>query len=389
MAAESLASAGLAVTVYDQMPTVGRKFLMAGRGGLNLTHSEGLDAFIGKYGDASAWLGPAIRAFPPDTLRAWCEGLGQETFVGSSGRIFPTGLKASPLLRAWVRRLGGLGVKFEMRHRWRGWGEKDELIFSDGEGREKQIRPDATVIALGGASWPRLGSDGDWVEILRAQGVEVVTLRPANCGFVAPWSKIFSERFAGQPLKPLTASFERKSLRGEAMITERGIEGGVIYALSSLLRGAIERDGEAVLTMDLRPGLSLAELEKRLGAPRGSQSASTYLRKAAGLSPVAIGLMREGLGGKDLPNSGEALARLMKETKIRLTATAPIARAISSAGGIKRGEVDARFMLKKKPGVFAVGEMLDWEAPTGGYLLQGCFSMAVAAAEGVKAYLKP
>ncbi|MGB9152915.1 MAG: TIGR03862 family flavoprotein [Alphaproteobacteria bacterium] len=391
MAAEKLAGhlggRGI-ITVYDHMPTVGRKFLMAGRGGLNLTHSEPLEALIERYGEAAAWVGPVIRAFPPDALRAWCADLGQETFVGSSGRVFPQGLKASPLLRGWLKRLDNLGVKFELRHRWRGWDAKGGLIFTDGAGCEKTVQANAVILAMGGASWPRLGSDGGWTEIMRAQGIEVAALRPANSGFAVPWSEIFSARFAGQPLKPVTISFQGQTVQGEAMITRQGLEGGVIYALSPALRKAIETTGEAVVTLDLRLGLSRDELISRLQAPRGSQSATSYLRKVAGLSPVALGLMRESLGSAVLPTGVETLADLIKATKIRLTSTASIARAISSAGGVRHAEIDARFMLKKKPGVFVVGEMLDWEAPTGGYLLQGCFSMGVAAAKGVADYLK-
>jgi uncharacterized flavoprotein (TIGR03862 family) len=383
MAAEHLAAPDRIVTVYDRMPTLGRKFLMAGRGGLNLTHSESLDIFMRRYGAAESWLAPVITAFPPDALRAWCAGLGQETIVGSSGRVFPKEMKASPLLRAWLRRLEAAGVRFAPRHEWKGWDENSALVFSN----PKTVHADAVILALGGASWPRLGSDGRWVDILRGQNIDVRNLRPANCGFVAPWSDMFSEKYAGRPLKPVILSFAGKALQGEAMVTKNGLEGGAIYALSGALRETIDREGTAILTIDLRPGLSIEEIVKRLDAPRGSQSMSTYLRKAAGLAPVAIGLMRETLDGA-LPNHTQALAALIKETKIRLTAAAPITRAISSAGGINRDAVDAGFMLRKKPGVFAIGEMLDWEAPTGGYLLQASFSMAVAAAKGVRDYLE-
>ncbi len=388
MAAEKLATAGAVVTVYDRMPTVGRKFMMAGRGGLNLTHNEPLDNFIGRYGAAAARLAPVLEAFPPSDLRAWCESLGVETFVGSSGRVFPKTLKASPVLRAWLRRLDSLGVKFALRHTWRGWKGKGDLAFTDAEEKNIAVQTEATILALGGASWPRLGSDGGWVEILRAQGIAVAPLRPANCGFIAPWSDLFSARFAGQPLKPVTVSFGSKTLQGEAVITREGLEGGVIYALSPALRDTIEATGSAVLTLDLRPGLSVETLTRRLQTPRGSQSASTYLRKAAGLSPLALGLMRESLGKAALPTETEALVALIKNTKITLTATAPIARAISSAGGVSLDVLDAHFMVKKKRGLFVIGEMLDWEAPTGGYLLQACFSTAVAAAKGVEDYLR-
>ena len=387
MAAELLAKKGVKVTVYDQMPTVGRKFMMAGRGGLNLTHSEPLAAFLARYRAAAPWLEPVLQAFPPAALRDWADSLGAETFVGSSGRVFPKQLKASPLLRAWLQRLDKLGVNFALRHRWNGWGADGALLLTDAVGQEVRVHADATLLALGGASWPRLGSDGGWVEKLRGQGVKVATLRPANCGFVAPWSAVFRDRFAGQPVKPLKASFAGQSLQGEAMITATGLEGGIIYALSAPLRDAIEQKGEAIIELDLRPGLSRDELVSRLQAPRGGQSVSNYLRKVTGVSPVALGLMRESLGGAVLPVTEEGIADLMKHTKIKLTATTSLARAISSAGGIVRDEVNPDFMLNKKAGVFVCGEMLDWEAPTGGYLLQGCFSTAVAAAKGIEAYL--
>ncbi|MDR3450187.1 MAG: TIGR03862 family flavoprotein [Alphaproteobacteria bacterium] len=385
MAAERL-SAVADVTLYDRMPSAGRKFLMAGRGGLNLTHGEAFEPFLARYGAAAAWLRPAIAAFPPEALRAWCEGLGQKTFVGSSKRVFPESLKASPLLRAWLRRLDAAGVTFALRHEWRGW-DKDGALLFDAGGEARAVKADAVVLALGGASWPKLGSDGGWVDLLRGQGIEVATLRPANCGFVAPWSTMFGERFAGQPLKPLKAVFAGVEVQEEAMITRTSLEGGLIYALSSALREAVDKNGEAVVTFDLKPGLTVAELGQRLRAPRGSQSLSTFLRKAAGLTPASIVLMRESAAGAALPEAPDALAAWIKAVRIRLTATAPIDRAISSAGGIMQGEIDADFMLRKKPGMFVAGEMLDWEAPTGGYLLQASFSTAVMAAEGVRKYL--
>jgi hypothetical protein len=387
MAAEKLASTGLRVTVYDHMPSVGRKFMLAGRGGLNLTHSEPYEKFISRYGAAAEWLSPYIKAFPPEALRDWCEKLGQSTFVGSSGRVFPTALKASPLLRAWLGRLNQLGVRFALRHRWQGWDAQGGLVFTNAAGEAISVRVDAVLLALGGASWPRTGSDGAWTELLRQQGVDVVSLNPANCGFTVPWSALFGDRFAGEPLKPIKLSFGGQTLQGEAMVTRDGLEGGAIYALSGALRDEIQARGQAVLAIDLRPGLSLEELTARLNAPRGSQSSSTFLRKAAGLAPVAIGLMRESLKGAEMPTEPSALATLIKHTDIALTAAKPIARAISSAGGIARHEVDAGFMLRKKPGVFVAGEMLDWEAPTGGYLLQATFSTAVAAAKGIEEYL--
>ena len=388
MAAEQLAAHGGSVTVYEQMPTVGRKFLMAGRGGLNITHSEPIDAFIERYGEAASWLAPSIRSFTPEALRAWCLSLGQETFVGSSRRVFPKDLKASPLLRAWLRRLEQLGVGIALRHSWRGWDESGSLLFTDSLGSTHKVRADATILALGGASWPRLGSDGTWVDILRAQDIDIRALRPSNCGFVVSWSSRFRERFAGHPLKPLKLSFAGKTFQGEALVTQNGLEGSAIYALSSALRQTIETKGEAILTLDVRPGLSSDEIISRLHKPRRTQSTTNFLRKAVGLSPVAIGLMREGAPNGDLPKDIDALAALIKETPIKLTAPTSLARAISSAGGVCAHEIDDAFMLKKKAGTYIVGEMLDWEAPTGGYLLQACFSTAVAAAQNICASLK-
>jgi uncharacterized flavoprotein (TIGR03862 family) len=383
--AETLAKAGIKVTIYDRMPSMARKFLMAGRGGLNLTHSESLPDFVARYGKAADWMAPLITQFSPGDLRAWCEGLGQETFVGSSGRVFPKSLKASPLLRAWLRRLDRLGVTFAPRHEWRGWDAAGNLSFSH-DGNLVSVHADAVLLALGGASWPRLGSDGGWADILRGEKIVIEPLRPANCGFVVPWSETFAAKFAGTPVKPVTLSFDGRNLQGEIMITQRGLEGGAIYALSTALRDAIDTKGKAILNIDLRPGLNIGDLATKLDAPRGSQSLSNWLRKISGLHPAAIGLLRES-AGKDLPQTPDRLAALIKNAPIRLTATAEITRAISSAGGIARDELDDNFMLKKKPGVFIAGEMLDWEAPTGGYLLQGCFSTAVAAAKGITTYL--
>lgn len=377
MAAERFATAGCRVTVYDQMPSLGRKLLMAGRGGLNLTHSEPLEQFIARYGAAAEWLKPHIRAFPPEALRAWCEGLGEETFVGSSGRVFPRSMKAAPLLRAWLRRLDGLGVRFAPRHRWRGW-EGDALSFQNADGETVLARPDITVLALGGASWPRLGSDGGWVKILQDVGVEIAPLRPANCGFIAPWSAHFSTRFAGMPLKPVTLGLGGLSQQGEVMITAQGLEGGAIYALSAPLREEIAAKGRAELLLDLRPGVSREALARKLSAPRGGKSLSTFLRKA-GFSPAAVGLLREATQAEELAAMNpEALAARLKALPITLTATTGLARAISTAGGICRSAVDEHFQLRAKPGVYAIGEMLDWEAPTGGYLLQACLSVGVA-----------
>jgi uncharacterized flavoprotein (TIGR03862 family) len=381
IAAETLAAAGVAVTVYDRMLSPARKFLMAGRGGLNLTHSEDFTVFMQRYGAANPALTSAIIRFSPENLRAWCEGLGQETFIGSSGRVFPKAFKASPLLRAWLQRLDQSGVRFAFRQEWRGWDASGRLLFNGPDGMT-QVETDAVILALGGASWPRLGADGGWVPLLQQQNIPVSPLRPANCGFHIEWSPVFSERLAGQPLKSTGFSFGEKNFTGEAMITRAGIEGSAIYALSSVLRQSIETQGSAILHLDLRPGLSMEALQTQLRAPRGAKSLSTYLR-GAGFPPVAIGLLQEISRAENHPlATPEQLARLIKNLPLCLTAPFPLDRAISSAGGIRLDALDEHFMLRQKPGVFAAGEMLDWEAPTGGYLLQACFSTGIAAAQG-------
>jgi uncharacterized flavoprotein (TIGR03862 family) len=372
MAAEHLAQAGVAVAVYDRMPSVGRKFQLAGRGGLNLTHSEPLNRFLERYGPARPMLAPAVEAFPPDALRRWCADLGHETFVGSSGRVFPRSFKATPLLRAWLGRLAGLGVRFHTGHRWTGWDGAGALRFAAASG-EVLVRPAAAVLALGGASWPRLGSDGGWVDLLRARGVAVNQLRSANCGFLHAWSPVFQARFAGEPLKRIAATFGGVTVRGEAMLTVDGIEGGVIYALSRPLRDAIDAEGSATLLLDLRPDLDAAALAQRLGGH--GQSLANALRKG-GLAPAAAGLVRE-------VEAAGSLAARVKALPLRLLGTRPIERAISSAGGIALTELDPGFMLRRLPGVYAAGEMLDWEAPTGGYLLQAAFSTGLAAAQAL------
>jgi uncharacterized flavoprotein (TIGR03862 family) len=389
MAAEVLAQGGAAVTVYDAMPSAGRKFLMAGRGGLNLTHSEPLPAFLARYREAAPRLEPAISAFPPETLREWSAALGQPTFVGSSGRVFPESFKASPLLRAWLRRLDSQGVRFAFRHRWIGWDEHGRLRFRTPDG-ERVIEARAAVLALGGASWPRLGSDGTWADVLSAKGIVISPLRPANCGFTVAWSEIFRDRFEGQPLKAVEFKFGSQTIRGEAMITRSGIEGGAIYALSAELREAVLQSGEATLYVGLRPDLGADELTARLSASRGKQSFSNFLRKAIKLPLVAIGLLQEAAisSGSSLSSlSPRALAGLINAVPIKLTGVAPIARAISTAGGIARDELDESYMLRRLPGVFAAGEMLDWEAPTGGYLLQASFATGAAAGKGALRWL--
>ena len=390
MAAEVLARAGLGVTVYDRMPAPGRKFLLAGRGGLNLTHSEELERFLFRYREAAPRLRAAIEAFPPSALRTWAEELGQETFVGTSGRVFPKAMKASPLLRAWLVRLAALKAMFKARHRWAGWDADGKLLFDTPAGRI-EAAADVTVFALGGASWPRLGSDGHWTALFAARGIAISPLKPSNCGFVADFSDLFRARFEGQPLKGIELHFEGESVRGEATVTKTGLEGGAIYALSPPLRDAIERGGQAILTADLRPGLPAAELERALAKPRGKQSFSNFLRKAVKLSHAAIGLLHEAAlrNGVQLSSmTPAALAALIKAVPVHLTATAGIERAISTAGGVAFDDLNANFMLLRLPGVFVAGEMLDWEAPTGGYLLQGCFSTGAAAAKGAIEWLE-
>ena len=390
MAAEVIAQGGVRVAVYDAMPSVGRKFLMAGRGGLNLTHSEALPQFLARYRQAEARLGPAIAAFAPAHLRQWSEALGQPTFIGSSGRVFPKAMKASPLLRAWLRRLDAMGVSFALRHRWTGWDDEGRLLFQTPDG-PRAVTADATVLALGGASWPRLGSDGSWVGTLAAKGVAISPLRPANCGFLVAWSDIFRDRFEGQPLKGVALTFGARTVRGEAVVTRTGLEGGAIYALSAELREAIAQAGAATLQVDLRPDLALSDLLTRLAAPRGKQSLSNILRKTVQLSPVAIGLLQEAAitsGAKLTTLSSPALADLIKAVPVTLDGVAPIARAISTAGGISFDELDTDFMICRLPGVFAAGEMLDWEAPTGGYLLQASFATGAAAGRGALQGLK-
>ena len=383
MAAERLAMAGHAVTVYDRMPSLGRKFLLAGRGGLNLTHSEKLEQFTARYGAAAAHMAPMINCFPPAALIAWCEELEQKTFVGSSGRVFPAAMKTSPLLRAWLQRLDRQGVAFKLQRRWLGWDAAGHLTFQNATGEAETAQPDAVLLALGGASWPGLGSDGGWVATLKQRGVAIAPLRPANVGFIVEWSPYFREHFAGQPLKPVSLSFGGGTQLGEAMITEQGLEGGAIYALSAALRDALAQ-GPVTLQIDLKPGLLPAALTQRLSAPRGRQSLGTFLRKTIGLAPAAISLLHE---AGALPASAVELAARIKQCPIRLIAPCPIARAISTAGGIAFTELDDALMLKKMPGIFASGEMLDWEAPTGGYLLQACFSSGVAAADGITRWL--
>ena len=393
MAAETLATAGAKVTVFERMPSVGRKLLLAGRGGLNLTHSEALDAFLGRYGSARPVLAAAIDRFGPDDLRAWCAGLGQEPFVGSSGRVFPAGFRATPLLRAWLRRLDDLGVEIRTHHEWTGWTDDGHaLTFTDGTGAPIIHPSTTTVLAFGGASWPRTGSNGAWVAPVEAAGIAVTPLRSANSGFTVDWSPAFAERFAGTPLKNVRLSVGRRrkggppAIRTEALITRSGIEGSGIYALSRPLRDGIHRAGQVTLTVDLQPDRSNQQVADRLTQGRPKDSVSTALRRATGLAPVAIALLREATANQ-LPSAPLELAQLIKSVPITLFGTEPIDRAISTAGGIGLDQIDDSYMLRARPGTFVAGEMLDWDAPTGGYLLQATFSTAVAAATGAIAWL--
>ncbi len=378
MAAETLARSGVRVVVHDRMPSVGRKLLMAGRGGLNLTHTEAQEAFLSRYADAEGPVSDWLDAFSPDDLTAWAHGLGQPTFVGSSGRVFPRTMKASPLLRAWLARLDGLGVEIRTRSRWTGW-RGEALVFETPEG-ERTEHPAATVLALGGASWPRLGSDGAWVEALEGQGVPVSPLVPANAGFDVAWSDILIERFAGQVLKPATLTFADRTVRGEIVVTRYGVEGGAVYALSSALRAAIAAEGSAALVLDLRPDLTEEALAERLSRPRGKDSVTNHLRKAGGLSPVAVALLRE-IG--EIPPGIPKLAKRIKAVRLKLTGIQGLERAISTAGGVGFPALNPSLMLTARPGVFVAGEMIDWEAPTGGYLLQASLASGVVAARGV------
>ena len=381
IAAETLARAGHPVTVYDQMPSVGRKFLMAGIGGLNLTHSEDLAQFLARYrGDQT--IHDAVKLFPPQALRAWCEDLGQETFVGSSGRVFPKSFKASTLLRAWLHRLESQGVAFRTRYRWSGW-QANSLIFNTPEERVS-VQADAVILALGGASWPRLGSDGQWNTTLRDEGVNLAPFRPSNCGFVTGWRDHVGSRFAGQPIKSVLFSFSGEQVSGEAVITDDGIEGGAIYALSAPLRDEIERVGQAVLKIDFRPNATAQELTEKLKQKRARDTTANSLRKL-GLSPAAIAILRE--GAHPLPSDEAELANLVKAAPVKLTGIRSIERAISTAGGVAADSVDESGMLNARPGVFIAGEMLDWEAPTGGYLLQACFATGKRAGLGALDWL--
>jgi len=390
MAAEVMSATGLHVDVFDAMPSVGRKFLLAGRGGLNLTHSEAPELFLSRYGARRAQVGAWLAGFGPQQLREWAQGLGVETFVGSSGRVFPQEMKAAPLLRAWLHRLRGAGVAFHARHRWLGWDTDGALRFATPAG-ESKVGADATVLALGGGSWARLGSDGAWVPLLLARGVAVQPLRPANCGFDVAWSEHLRQRFAGQPVKAVRASFvapdgSRIERDGEFLVTEHGVEGSLIYALSAPLRDGIEATGSATLRLDLAPGRTLQRLTDDLAQGRGRDSLANHLRRRAGIDGVKSALLHECAAAEDLASPAR-LAAIIKSLPLRLDSPRPLDEAISSAGGVDFAALDDRLMLHELPGTFCAGEMLDWEAPTGGYLLTACFASGRAAGRGVLRWL--
>ncbi len=390
MAAEVLSKAGLRIDVYDAMPSVGRKFLLAGRGGLNLTHAEAADRFVARYGTRREEVGRWLAEFGPRQLREWAQQLGIATFVGSSGRVFPQEMKAAPLLRAWLHRLRGNGVVFHARHRWLGWNADGALRFATPSG-ETRVGAGATVLALGGGSWARLGSDGAWMPLLAARGVEVHSLRAANCGFNVPWSEHLRQRFAGTPVKNVSATFmapdgSATRQEGEFLVTEHGVEGHLVYALSAPLRDTIEISGSATLHVDLVPGRDLPRLAQDLARPRGRDSLANHLRRRAGISGVKAALLRECAAPEDLAAPAR-LAAVLKALPLRLDSPRPLDEAISSAGGVDFAALDDKLMLHALPGTFCAGEMLDWEAPTGGYLLTACFASGRAAGHGVLRWL--
>lgn len=394
MAAETLAAAGHAVEVYDAMANCGRKFLIAGKGGLNLTHAEAFAPFVSRYGSRAEAIRPMLEGFGADALRDWAQGLGVETFVGTSNRVFPRDLKAAPLLRGWLRRLREAGVRFHLHHRWTGWRDDGALAFTTPAG-DVDVRADATVLALGGGSWRRLGSDGRWTALLTARGVDVAPLQPSNCGFETRWSEILRSRCAGQPVKPVAARLSPEHggdgafRQGEFIITSIGVEGSLIYALSAALRDAITRHGHADLELDLLPGVTLDALTAKLAAPRGKQSVAKHLHRC-GLDAVKSTLLRElapDAAFAELDRQPAALAGQIKRLRLNLGKTRPIDEAISTAGGVRFEALDQHLMLTALPGVFCAGEMLDWEAPTGGYLLTACFASGRAAAQGAVDWL--
>ncbi len=390
MAAETLAAAGVAVDVYDAMPNCGRKFLIAGKGGLNLTHGEAFAPFVSRYAGRAEQLQPMLESFGAEQLRDWAKGLGIDTFVGSSQRVFPADLKAAPLLRGWLRRLREAGVRFHLRHRWTGWDDRGALSF-DGPDGPASVHADATVLALGGGSWRRLGSDGRWTATLAARGIDIAALQPSNCGFECGWTPIMRSRTGGQPVKPVAARLTPAQggngvfHQGEFILTAVGVEGSLIYALSAELREAIKQHGQAELQLDLLPGTALDKLSAKLAAPRGKQSMAKHLHRC-GIEGVKAALLRECAPPAAFDDPAQ-LAAAIKCLSVRLFKTRPIDEAISTAGGVRFEALDARLMLQALPGVFCAGEMLDWEAPTGGYLLTACFASGRAAGHGALEWL--
>ena len=385
MAAEVIRARGVKVDVYDRMPSLGRKFLMAGKSGLNITHAEPFENFAARYGKRRAQIEPMLERFGPDELRQWVQGLGIETFVGTSGRVFPLGMKASPLLRAWLKRLTDSGVTFHLRHQWTGdltAGDRGLRVRFESPEGEKMIQADAVLLALGGGSWSRLGSDGAWVPWLEQAGVKVEPLKPSNCGFDVDWSPHFRQRFDGHPIKSVVLSFGSFRQQGEFIVTKEGVEGSLVYAASAWLRDEIDARGQAVMLLDLTPDRSYEWLVKRLSKPRGSRTMASHLEKTVGIKGVKAGLLRE-FSAKDDFTSTERLAHLIKNLPVHLIATRPLEEAISSAGGVTFESLDGQLMLRSMPGVFCAGEMLDWEAPTGGYLLTACFASGHTAGHGI------
>ncbi len=384
MAADALIKRGHTVHLFDAMPSLGRKFLMAGKSGLNLTHAEPFDVFLSRFEKASADLEPALRALAPDAVQQWAEKLGTETFVGSSGRVFPKSMKAAPLLRSWLKELRGQGLITHVRHKWVGWSPTDALLFETPDGTV-EVEAQACVLALGGGSWPSLGSDGAWVSLLGAQGVDVQPLKSANCGFDVDWSEHFRDRFAGAPVKSVMLSHGGRRLPGEFVVTQKGVEGGGIYTHAARLRDAIAENGSAVLTLDLAPGVDQARLEEKLGRPRGSRSFATHLKKTTGIIGVKAGLLRE--CASDQLTTPASIAAAIKNVPLVLASPRPMEEVISTAGGVAFSELDEGFMVTAKPGLFCAGEMLDWEAPTGGYLLNACMAIGRQAGEAAASYL--
>ena len=391
MAAEAASAGGAHVELYDAMASVGRKFLLAGKGGLNLTHSELSEKFLTRYGARRVQIEPLLASFGPDALRTWARGLGINTFVGTSGRVFPTDLKAAPLLRAWLRRLRQAGVRFHMRHRWSGWDEQGALRFATSEG-DLSVQADAVVLALGGGSWPKLGSDGGWVPLLAGRGIHIAPLQPANCGFDVGWSEHFRTKFAGHPVKSVAIVMRNDTGAeswhpGEFVITETGVEGGVMYAVSASLREEILARGVATLRLDLAPDRDVPRLTHDLSRPRGKRTLATHLQRQAHIEGVKAGLLREVISKEDFTDPAR-LAAAIKALPLRLIAPRPLEEAISTAGGVPFEALDARLMIRALPGIFCVGEMVDWEAPTGGYLLTACFATGLAAGTGAVEWLK-